>query len=161
MRVHITWPLWHPVISPQPCTLGYAHPRPRSLGPTRRRGRGRLRQSWGALRRAERYDGRTHTCHQVGVDACGLGQSVCVDELFSEICEWAIWAFPVSSGVLWTFGFELILFSLVREAAGSAPSFGNRKCYQLPPNGRGLARRALVRLSLVTFFHHSAETYAV
>lgn len=33
-----------------------------------------------------------------------------------------------------------------REAAGSAPSFGNRKCYQLPPNARGLAKRALVRV---------------
>lgn len=33
-----------------------------------------------------------------------------------------------------------------REAAGSAPSFGDRKCYQLPPNARGLARRALVSL---------------
>ncbi len=32
-----------------------------------------------------------------------------------------------------------------RDAAGSAPSFGNRKCYQLPPNARGLARRALQR----------------
>ena len=32
-----------------------------------------------------------------------------------------------------------------RAAAGSAPSYGNRKCYQLPPNARGLARRALKR----------------
>lgn len=30
-------------------------------------------------------------------------------------------------------------------AAGSAPSFGDRKCYQLPPTGRGLARRAIIR----------------
>ena len=30
------------------------------------------------------------------------------------------------------------------EAAGSAPAFGNRKCYQLPPGGKGLARRAIV-----------------
>ena len=34
---------------------------------------------------------------------------------------------------------------LTRAAAGSAPSFGDRKCYQLPPNSRGLARRALER----------------
>ncbi|KAJ7703047.1 hypothetical protein B0H17DRAFT_1041375 [Mycena rosella] len=27
----------------------------------------------------------------------------------------------------------------------NAPSFGNRKCYQLPPAGRGLARRAIQR----------------
>lgn len=30
-------------------------------------------------------------------------------------------------------------------AAGSAPSFGDRRCYQLPSNGRGLARRAITR----------------
>ena len=33
-----------------------------------------------------------------------------------------------------------------RDAAGSAPSFGDRKCYQLPPQARGLARRAIVSL---------------
>lgn len=33
-----------------------------------------------------------------------------------------------------------------REAAKSAPAFGDRKCYQLPPGSRGLARRALVSL---------------
>jgi porphobilinogen synthase len=33
-----------------------------------------------------------------------------------------------------------------REAAGSAPSFGDRKCYQFPPNAKGLARRAIVCL---------------
>ncbi|CAO3591996.1 unnamed protein product [Absidia cylindrospora] len=32
-----------------------------------------------------------------------------------------------------------------REAANSAPSFGDRRCYQLPANGRGLARRAVLR----------------
>jgi porphobilinogen synthase len=31
-----------------------------------------------------------------------------------------------------------------RDAAGSAPSFGDRKCYQLPPSAKGLARRAIV-----------------
>jgi porphobilinogen synthase len=31
------------------------------------------------------------------------------------------------------------------DAAGSAPSFGNRKCYQLPIGARGLARRAIIR----------------
>lgn len=35
-----------------------------------------------------------------------------------------------------------------REAAGSAPSFGDRKCYQFPPNAKGLARRAIVRSCL-------------
>lgn len=33
-----------------------------------------------------------------------------------------------------------------REAAGSVPNFGDRKCYQLPAGARGLARRAIVRL---------------
>ncbi|ORY32820.1 putative porphobilinogen synthase [Naematelia encephala] len=37
------------------------------------------------------------------------------------------------------------LYGPFRDAAGSAPMFGNRKCYQLPPNARGLARRALRR----------------
>lgn len=32
-----------------------------------------------------------------------------------------------------------------REAAGSAPQHGDRKCYQLPPGARGLARRAIQR----------------
>ncbi|KAI9277285.1 delta-aminolevulinic acid dehydratase [Phascolomyces articulosus] len=32
-----------------------------------------------------------------------------------------------------------------REAANSAPAFGDRRCYQLPPNARGLARRAVAR----------------
>jgi len=41
-------------------------------------------------------------------------------------------------------GLKVILYS---DAAGSAPSFGNRKCYQLPPNGRGIARRAIVAFS--------------
>ena len=38
-----------------------------------------------------------------------------------------------------------IVLTIHRDAAGSAPSFGNRKCYQLPPCARGLARRAIVR----------------
>jgi porphobilinogen synthase len=41
--------------------------------------------------------------------------------------------------------FSGCLYGPFRDAAGSAPSFGDRKCYQLPPGGRGLARRALVR----------------
>ena len=36
-----------------------------------------------------------------------------------------------------------------REAAGSAPSFGDRKCYQLPPGGKGLALRAIVGQSFI------------
>jgi porphobilinogen synthase len=41
--------------------------------------------------------------------------------------------------------FSGVLYGPFRDAAGSAPSFGDRKCYQLPPGGRGLARRAIVR----------------
>jgi len=41
--------------------------------------------------------------------------------------------------------FASALYGPFRDAAGSAPSFGNRKCYQLPPAGKGLARRAIQR----------------
>lgn len=47
--------------------------------------------------------------------------------------------------------FASALYGPFREAAGSAPSFGDRKCYQLPPAGRGLARRAIVSASLIIF----------
>lgn len=40
--------------------------------------------------------------------------------------------------------FATCLYGPFREAAGSVPSFGDRKCYQLPPNARGLAKRAIV-----------------
>ncbi|KAK7692955.1 Aminolevulinate dehydratase [Cerrena zonata] len=41
--------------------------------------------------------------------------------------------------------FASSLYGPFRDAAGSAPSFGDRKCYQLPPNAKGLARRAIQR----------------
>ncbi|KAL0573522.1 Aminolevulinate dehydratase [Marasmius crinis-equi] len=41
--------------------------------------------------------------------------------------------------------FASALYGPFRDAAGSAPSFGDRKCYQLPPSGKGLARRAIQR----------------
>ena len=41
--------------------------------------------------------------------------------------------------------FSGCLYGPFREAAGSVPAFGDRKCYQLPPSGRGLARRAIQR----------------
>lgn len=47
--------------------------------------------------------------------------------------------------------FAGVLYGPFRDAAGSAPAFGNRKCYQLPPSGRGLARRAIVRTIHVLF----------
>lgn len=40
-----------------------------------------------------------------------------------------------------------------REAAKSAPAFGDRKCYQLPTGSRGLAHRAVVKhISIGVFF---------
>ncbi|KAL6715047.1 Aminolevulinate dehydratase [Lecanora helva] len=41
--------------------------------------------------------------------------------------------------------FSGCMYGPFRDAAGSCPSFGDRKCYQLPPGGRGLARRAINR----------------
>lgn len=41
--------------------------------------------------------------------------------------------------------FSGCLYGPFRDAAGSSPSFGDRRCYQLPPGGRGLARRAINR----------------
>ncbi|CAO1622900.1 unnamed protein product [Parajaminaea phylloscopi] len=37
------------------------------------------------------------------------------------------------------------LYGPFRDAVDSAPSFGDRRCYQLPPGARGLARRAIQR----------------
>ena len=45
--------------------------------------------------------------------------------------------------------FATCLYGPFRDAAGSAPSFGDRRCYQLPPNARGLARRAIVTCNIV------------
>ncbi|KAL4401340.1 Aminolevulinate dehydratase [Malassezia pachydermatis] len=36
-------------------------------------------------------------------------------------------------------------FASAIEAVDSAPAFGDRRCYQLPPHARGMARRAIVR----------------
>lgn len=41
--------------------------------------------------------------------------------------------------------FSGALYGPFRDAAGSCPSHGDRKCYQLPSGGAGLARRALIR----------------
>jgi len=41
--------------------------------------------------------------------------------------------------------FASCMYGPFRDAAGSAPSFGDRKCYQLPPAAKGLARRAIQR----------------
>ncbi|RKP37303.1 delta-aminolevulinic acid dehydratase [Dimargaris cristalligena] len=41
--------------------------------------------------------------------------------------------------------FASAFYGPFREAAQSSPTFGDRKCYQLPPGARGLARRAILR----------------
>ena len=41
--------------------------------------------------------------------------------------------------------FASSLYGPFRAAAGSQPAFGDRRCYQLPPGARGLARRAIRR----------------
>lgn len=41
--------------------------------------------------------------------------------------------------------FASCFYGPFRDAAGSAPSFGDRKCYQLPPGATGLAMRAVAR----------------
>lgn len=41
--------------------------------------------------------------------------------------------------------FASAFYGPFRSAAGSKPSFGDRKCYQLPVGARGLARRAIIR----------------
>lgn len=41
--------------------------------------------------------------------------------------------------------FASALYGPFRDAVDSAPSFGDRRCYQLPPGARGLARRAITR----------------
>ena len=40
-----------------------------------------------------------------------------------------------------------------RDAAQSAPAFGDRRCYQLPPGSRGLAVRAVVSWLSVDLTH--------
>ena len=41
--------------------------------------------------------------------------------------------------------FSSCFYGPFRDAAQSAPSFGDRKCYQLPPGAKGLAMRAVER----------------
>lgn len=41
--------------------------------------------------------------------------------------------------------FSSKMYGPFREAVASAPSYGDRRCYQLPSNARGLARRAITR----------------
>lgn len=41
--------------------------------------------------------------------------------------------------------FHSTMYGPFRDAACSQPTFGDRRCYQLPPGARGLARRAIER----------------
>lgn len=45
------------------------------------------------------------------------------------------------------------LYGPFRDASQSAPKFGDRKCYQLPPGSNGLAARAAVSFCLLLIFH--------
>ncbi|GAA5876315.1 hypothetical protein JCM16303_007097 [Sporobolomyces ruberrimus] len=58
-----------------------------------------------------------------------------IDEGFSNRC----------SLMAYSAKFASAMYGPFREAAGSVPNFGDRKCYQLPPAARGLARRAIIR----------------
>ena len=40
--------------------------------------------------------------------------------------------------------FSSAFYGPFRDAAGSAPSFGDRKCYQLPPGSKGMSLSAAV-----------------
>jgi len=52
------------------------------------------------------------------------------------------------------------LYGPFRDASQSAPKFGDRKCYQLPPGSNGLAARAavssilLLHLDIVWYFYN-------
>lgn len=43
------------------------------------------------------------------------------------------------------------LYGPFRDASQSAPKFGDRKCYQLPPGSNGLAARAAVSFTFHVF----------
>uniref|UniRef100_A0A0K3CBJ4 Delta-aminolevulinic acid dehydratase n=1 Tax=Rhodotorula toruloides TaxID=5286 RepID=A0A0K3CBJ4_RHOTO len=65
----------------------------------------------------------------------GAIKQALVDNGFGNRCSVMSYSAKFASGMYGPF----------REAAGSVPNFGDRKCYQLPPNARGLARRAIFR----------------
>ncbi|KAI8998202.1 hypothetical protein BC832DRAFT_561591 [Gaertneriomyces semiglobifer] len=73
---------------------------------------------------SDMMDGRIRAIKQILLDN-GLGSKV------------AVMAYSAK--------FASVFYGPFRDAAGSAPMQGDRKCYQLPPGARGLARRALIR----------------
>jgi hypothetical protein len=67
-------------------------------------------------------------------------------ELLGQVRQWTLRTFPVCKRVydLRVDGHTDGTITFHSEAAGSAPMAGDRKCYQLPPFAKGLARRAIV-----------------
>lgn len=63
------------------------------------------------------------------------------NELFTQICFFAVWSISVSKIV---YAVLCTLIHLDRNAAGNAPAFGDRQCYQPPVAAKGLARRIIV-----------------
>ncbi|CAI8017814.1 Delta-aminolevulinic acid dehydratase [Geodia barretti] len=51
--------------------------------------------------------------------------------------------------------FASTFYGPFRDAAQSAPAFGDRRCYQLPPGSRGLAIRAVVSGEYAMLYHGS------
>lgn len=45
---------------------------------------------------------------------------------------------------------SVIIHFICREAANSAPTFGDRRCYQLPIGSKGLGARAVVSKAVVS-----------
>ena len=84
-----------------------------------------------------------------------------LNELLGEVRKCVIWTVQVSTLAFLCFTYmkkwlNAIIHNVSRDAAGSAPSFGDRKCYQLPPAAKGLARRAIV--SLTTHYFNNNPT---
>lgn len=59
---------------------------------------------------------------------------------------------------------SVTIFYYSRDAAKSAPAFGDRRCYQLPPSARGLAKRAVVSITMnkaclpISYMHTHTHT---
>lgn len=88
LRVHLAWALRRPARG--------RHDQHRAVGRAHCGGRGELREGRRALRRPERHDGRPNQGDQARADRRGAGQQVHAHELLRQVCEWAVWAIPVS-----------------------------------------------------------------
>ncbi len=140
LRVHLARALWN-------------SPRRRynqcgAVRKSHRGGGGCVCSSRRTLCRPERHDGWAHQGHQARTHRWRLGKQVPAYELLRQIRKRSLRAVQVNllpSRLPPRPTFLCEFFCHTRDAAGSAPSFGDRKCYQLPPGAKGLARRALVR----------------